>query len=270
MVCVQKQLDAKLGEKSIRYRLMKAKIVEKLKSLEKEKNIEILLAIESGSRAWSFASPDSDYDIRFIYRHQKDWYLSPWEKKDTIEFMTEDDLDGSGWDLKKVFQLLIKSNVPLLEHIYSHIFYVKNKDFLELMKPLAEKAFSPVSVVFHYLSMSKKYLENCNKDEVKLKDYFYCLRSTLACKWVIEKESFPPVNFHEMLELLPEEILEKVNIFLKIKSENGEKYYHPNDWELYDYLKKEIEIISEKAKTLKTGNFDKKEAEKIFLEMLNF
>lgn len=58
---------------------MTPKILDKLKEIEATRNIEILLAVESGSRAWGFASPDSDYDIRFIYRHEKDWYLSPWD-----------------------------------------------------------------------------------------------------------------------------------------------------------------------------------------------
>lgn len=248
---------------------MKTKILEKLKSLEKEKDIEILLAIESGSRSWGFASPDSDYDIRFIYKHPKDWYLSPWEKRDTIEFMTEDNLDGSGWDLKKSILLLNKSNVPNLEHLYAPIFYIKNKRFLELIKPLAEQAFSPVSVVFHYLSMSKKYLELCNKNEVKLKDYFYCLRTTLASKWVVEKGTFPPVIFHEMLDLVPKNIYTKVQFLLSVKSEKGEKYCHTQDWELFQYLKNEIEKISIIAKTLRSGNLDKEEAEKIFTEILN-
>lgn len=248
---------------------MKTKILQKLKSLEKEKNIEILLAIESGSRSWGFASPDSDYDIRFIYKHPTDWYLSPWKKRDTIEFMTEDDLDGSGWDLKKAFHLLNKSNVPNLEHLYSHIFYVKNEKFLELMKLLAAQAFSPVSVVFHYLSMSKKYLESCNKNEVKLKDYFYCLRTTLASKWVIEKGTFPPVIFHEMLDLLPENIFTKVQFLLNVKSENGEKYCHPLDGELFEYLKSEIEKLSAIAKTLRAGDLDMNKAEKVFVEILH-
>ncbi len=237
---------------------MKTKITEKLKSLEKEKNIDLLLAIESGSRSWGFASPDSDYDIRFIYKHPKEWYLSPWEKRDTIEFMTEDDLDGSGWDLRKTFHLLNKSNVPLLEYLYSHIFYVKNDEFLEKMFPLAEQAFSPVAVAFHYLSISKKYLEACNADEVKLKSYFYCLRTMLATKWVIEKDSFPPVIFHEMVDLLPSKIKGKVDFLLTIKSEKGEKYAHPQDWKLFEYLKNELEILSAKAKFLKSGNLDKK------------
>jgi len=247
---------------------MKTKIVEKLKTLEKEKNIEILHAVESGSRSWGFASPDSDYDIRFIYKHDVNFYLSPWDKKDTIEFMTEDDLDGSGWDLKKTFHLLNKSNVPLLEHLYSSIVYMKNDDFMKKNLPLAKDAFSPVSVVFHYLSIGKKYLESCNKDEVKLKDYFYCLRTVLASKWVVEKGSFPPVIFHEMLDLLPENILDKVHFLLKIKSENGEKYFHAQDWELFEYLKSEIENLSEKAKELKGGNLDKKVAEKVFIELI--
>jgi len=156
-----------------------------------------------------------------------------------------------------------------LEHLNSHLFYVKNEAFLELIQPLSAKAFSPIAVVFHYLSMSKKYLESCRKDEVKLKDYCYCLRTTLAAKWVIEKGTFPPVIFQEMSDLLPKNILPKVQFLLKVKSENGEKYYHPQDWALFEYLQSEIEKISTVEKTLKTGNLPKKEAEKVFTTILN-
>jgi predicted nucleotidyltransferase len=93
---------------------MKEKILEKLKEIEKSKDVEILFAVESGSRAWGFASPDSDYDIRFIYKHKPEYYLSLWEKPDVIEFMTEDDLDGSGWDLRKTVKLLAKINTYLV------------------------------------------------------------------------------------------------------------------------------------------------------------
>lgn len=247
---------------------MKTKILNKLHTLEKEKNIEILFAIESGSRSWGFPSPDSDYDIRFIYKHPIDHYLSPWDKKDTIEFMTEDDLDGSGWDLKKTILLLHKSNVPLLEHLYSHIFYIKNDAFLDALLPLAETAFSPISVVFHYLSISKKYYTLCLNDYVKLKDLFYCLRTMLACKWVIEKGTFPPVIFHEMLTLIPKDILDIVNNLLRIKSENGEKYFHANDDLLINYIKTELELISSKAKSLPDGKMDKLLAEKTFINII--
>ena len=105
---------------------MKEKILQKLKEIEKSKNVEILFAVESGSRAWGFASPDSDYDIRFIYKHKTEYYLSLWEKPDVIEFMTEDDLDGSGWDLRKAVKLLAKSNASLIEWLFSLIYYQSN------------------------------------------------------------------------------------------------------------------------------------------------
>ena len=120
---------------------MKDKIQNKLKQIELEKGVEILYAVESGSRAWGFASPDSDYDIRFIYKHDLDYYLSLWEQTDVIEFMTEDDLDGSGWDLRKTVKLLAKSNAPLLEWIYSPVVYYENEAFMNQMRALAKDCF---------------------------------------------------------------------------------------------------------------------------------
>lgn len=100
---------------------MKTQILKKLKEIEESKQVEILFAVESGSRAWGFPSPDSDYDIRFVYKHSKDWYLNLWEQKDTIEFMTEDDLDGSGWDVRKALKLLAKSNASFTDWLFSPI-----------------------------------------------------------------------------------------------------------------------------------------------------
>lgn len=54
---------------------MRKTILEKLNEIEKRENIRILHCVESGSRAWGFASPDSDYDVRFIYVRSKDFYL---------------------------------------------------------------------------------------------------------------------------------------------------------------------------------------------------
>lgn len=131
---------------------MKTKIIEKLRETEAKYNIEILLAVESGSRAWGFASPDSDYDIRFIYRHSKDWYLTPWDKDETIEFMTEDDLDGSGWDLRKTFHLLLKSNAGLLSWFYSPIVYIENKKLYRIIQTIGRSMFLANS---RFLSLSE-------------------------------------------------------------------------------------------------------------------
>ncbi|MBK7223959.1 MAG: nucleotidyltransferase domain-containing protein [Saprospiraceae bacterium] len=110
---------------------MNKKILEYLKKIQIEKEIDILLACETGSRAWGFPSPDSDYDVRFIYKHKINWYLSLKQQKDTIEVMYEsNEIDLSGWDIKKSLNLLWKSNPPLLERIQSPIIYVSNKEFL--------------------------------------------------------------------------------------------------------------------------------------------
>ncbi|WP_294206944.1 nucleotidyltransferase domain-containing protein [uncultured Chryseobacterium sp.] len=247
---------------------MTPKILEKLKEVEEKHGIEILLAVESGSRAWGFSSPDSDYDIRFIYRHKKDWYLSPWDKDETIAFMTEDDLDGSGWDLRKTFHLLLKSNAALLSWFYSPIIYLKNEKFYGLFKPLADECFSPIAVSYHYLSMSKKYLDACRNDEVKLKSYFYCLRTALTGKWIVEKGTIPPVLFSELLVLTDDSTRMKIEYLIALKATKGESYDHPNDWELFRWLEDMIRGNEEKSKCLKSGNSDKIKMENVFREIL--
>ncbi|KMQ60811.1 nucleotidyltransferase [Chryseobacterium sp. BLS98] len=248
---------------------MRTKIVEKINEIEKTRNVKVLLAVESGSRAWGFASPDSDYDIRFIYCHEKDWYLSPWDKDETIEFMTEDDLDGSGWDLRKTFHLLLKSNAALLSWFYSPIIYKEDKKFVKLFRPLADACFSPIAVSYHYLSMSKKYLEACRNAEVKLKSYFYCLRTALTGKWIIEKGTVPPVLFSELLVLVDGATKTKIENLVALKATKGESYYHPNDWELFGFLEKTVLENEEKSKSLSGGKTDKSEMERIFREILN-
>ncbi|MCJ7935232.1 MAG: nucleotidyltransferase domain-containing protein [Chryseobacterium sp.] len=248
---------------------MTPKILEKIKEVENEKGVKVLLAVESGSRAWGFASPDSDYDIRFIYRHEKDWYLSPWDKDETIEFMTEDDLDGSGWDLRKTFHLLLKSNAALLSWFYSPIVYKENAKFTELFRPLADACFSPIAVSYHYLSMSKKYLEACRNDEVKLKSYFYCLRTTLTGKWIIEKGTVPPVLFSDLLVLVDDRTRRKIEDLAALKITKGEAYLHPNDWELFGFLEKTVMENEERARSLPRGNADKREMERVFRKILD-
>ena len=84
---------------------MTGKIKKELNKVEQENDIAILLAIESGSRGWGFASTDSDYDIRFVYIHRPEWYLSIDEKRDVIEYPVNNLLDISGWDIRKTLKL---------------------------------------------------------------------------------------------------------------------------------------------------------------------
>ena len=78
-----------------------ALIKQKLNEIEKIENVQIIMAVESGSRAWGFASPDSDYDVRFIYVREAEDYLKLKPLRDVIEWQLDEVYDISGWDLKK-------------------------------------------------------------------------------------------------------------------------------------------------------------------------
>lgn len=232
---------------------MKDKILEKLQQIEREKGVEILYAVESGSRAWGFASPDSDYDIRFIYKHDLEYYLSLWEQTDVIEFMTDDDLDGSGWDLRKTVKLLAKSNAPLLEWLFSPVVYFENETFIAEMRRLAQDCFSPVACLHHYLGTTKNFMDVCQAEEVKLKSYFYALRTALAGKWIIEHNSFPPVDFMELLPIAPPNIQEKVKELMNIKANQDENYLHPKEVLITDFLIETVQFNQENAIGLGSG-----------------
>ncbi|MFG4004881.1 nucleotidyltransferase domain-containing protein [Flavobacterium aquidurense] len=247
---------------------MKEKILEKLKEIEISKNVEILFAVESGSRAWGFASPDSDYDIRFIYKHKLEYYLSLWEKPDVIEFMTEDDLDGSGWDLRKTVKLLAKSNAPLIEWLFSPIVYFKNDDFAKKMQDLAVECFSPIAVLHHYLGTTKNFMDVCEMEEVKLKSYFYALRTALAGKWIIENNTFPPVAFSDLLPIAPQNIQEKIVELQAIKANQDEKYLHPKEVLITDFLLEAVKFNQQNAGKLGGGKKLSEEFDLFFREMI--
>jgi len=247
---------------------MRARILEKLKEIEREKGVEILYAVESGSRAWGFASPDSDYDIRFIYKHDLNYYLSLWEQTDVIEFMTEDDLDGSGWDLRKTVKLLAKSNAPLLEWLFSPVVYFENEAFVTQMRRLAQDCFSPVACLHHYLGTTKNFMEVCQAEEVKLKSYFYALRTALAGKWIIENNSFPPVDFMQLLPIAPQNVQEKVKELMTIKANQDEKYLHPKEVLITDFLMETVKFNQENAVGLGSGKKMSVELDGVFMGMI--
>ena len=120
---------------------MKDTIQKELAQIEQTQNVRILLAVESGSRAWGFASPDSDYDVRFIYVRPKDAYLRLQKHRDVIELPINDALDINGWDLTKTLRLLHKSNPTLFEWGASPIVYLET-DFAARFKSVMGRYFS--------------------------------------------------------------------------------------------------------------------------------
>lgn len=227
---------------------METKIKEKLKEIEQSYHIKVLYACETGSRAWGFPSPDSDYDVRMIYRHDIDWYLSLSDKKDTIEFMSEDgELDVTGWDIKKCLKLMWKSNGALLERVQSPIVYHEEGNSASLLKEYSEKCFVPIATMHHYLGMAKNsFSEVEGKEEVKLKKLFYALRATLACKWIAEKDTVPPIVFMTMVNELSfdQAVKDKIVSLIAFKSKKTEQYIHPAENELNDFISEELEKAS--------------------------
>lgn len=220
---------------------MEGIIKEKLSDIEKEHKVRILYACESGSRAWGFPSPNSDYDVRFIYAHDLDWHLSLGNKKDTIDLPINDELDIGGWEIKKVLGLLWKSNAPLIEWIQSPIVYKSEEAFHSEVLKLSYSYFSPIASMHHYLSMSKKYNDACSGSEVKLKKYFYALRTTIASSWIRERGSMPHIEMSEMFSVVPEKVKHKINEMIKIKAGQSESYLHPKEPLISDFLASEIE-----------------------------
>jgi hypothetical protein len=185
---------------------MKSHIQSQLAALEAERDIKILYAVESGSRAWGFASPDSDWDVRFLYVHRPEWYLSIDDHKDSIEQMLPQDLDLSGWELRKALRLFRKSNPPLLEWLQSPIIYQDAYSTADQMRTMLTQFFNPKSCAYHYLSMANgNFRDYLKGDTVRLKKYFYILRPILACDWIEQKGNMPPTEFAPLLtEMVPE------------------------------------------------------------------
>ncbi len=184
---------------------VQAEVLERLDQIEREENVTIFLAVESGSRAWGFPSRDSDYDVRFLYVRERDWYLSidPELRRDVIERPIDDKLDISGWDLRKGLKLLRKSNPPLLEWLVSPIVYREKTGIAPKFRELLPIYYSPRASLHHYLNMAQgNYKEYLQTDTVRTKKYFYVLRPLLAIKWVEADLGPVPMEFGHLVDRL--------------------------------------------------------------------
>ena len=228
--------------------MMNEVINKELKDIEDKENVRIIYACESGSRAWGFESSDSDYDVRFIYVRNEKEYLKLNQNRDVIEWKLDEVLDINGWDITKALILLKDSNPTLLEWLNSPIVY-KECDYSLELRELANNYFSMKKSLYHYLSMAKRnYKEHCLDEIVKLKKYFYVLRPILAAKWIIDKESNPPVLFETLLnEYSDSELKEEVNNLILKKRDMDESDYINKNLILDEYINKEITSLEEKA-----------------------
>lgn len=239
---------------------MKETILKELRKIEKEHNVKILMAIESGSRAWGFASPDSDYDVRFIYKCNEEDYLRLDPRRDVIELPVDEVLDINGWDLSKALQLLYKSNPTLFEWFSSPIRYI-DTDFRERFNAIKDQYFISKSGLYHYLNMAKgNFREYLKSDMVRAKKYFYVIRPILACQWILEHQTPPPMLFIDLVDSqLPAEIRPIIDRLLDLKINSPEVKEIPRIDELNAYIERsldELEVLAQNMPYEKNADWD--------------
>jgi predicted nucleotidyltransferase len=226
---------------------MRAQILDCLRRLEANHDVRVLFACESGSRGWGFASPDSDYDVRFIYVNRLSWYLTVEAGRDVIEQPISGDLDVNGWDLRKTLQLLRQSNPTLLEWLRSPIVYREEADAAARLRTLAEEGFSAVRGYHHYVSMAKKnFREHLRGEEVRYKKYLYVLRPLLAARWIRDGRGVPPMRFAALAEATLDDrrLLDEINRLLDVKMRAGEAATSPRWHGIHDFIERELEVAA--------------------------
>ena len=250
--------------------IMQEIIPAKLKEIEARENIRIIHCVESGSRAWGFASTDSDYDVRFIYIRPLEYYLRLDKTRDVIEWQLDDTLDINGWDLQKALRLLHKSNPTLFEWNNSPIVYKTTPEWARI-SAVIDHFFQKKAGLYHYLSAARNnYREYLKSDMVKLKKYFYVLRPILACRWILEKQTPPPMLFSALAEAcLDESMVPAVNDLLRRKMETPELGLGPRIDIINEYLDasiEEVESLIQQLNDNEEANWD--ELNKLFLQTL--
>lgn len=225
-------------------------VPQKLKELERVNGIRVLYAVESGSRAWGFASPDSDFDVRFIYVHPKDFYLKLEKQRDVIEMPIDDIWDVSGWDLPKTLRLLHSSNPSLFEWADSPLVYRSTDIWEKQIAPILNEFFQPPKSINHYLSMAMHDVkDNLSGETIKAKKYFYILRSILAAKWVVAYRCPPPMLFRELADdQLKEDLKPLVDELIRKKRETPELGHIPRIPVLDDYIYSELTALNDALK----------------------
>ncbi len=225
---------------------IRKKIEGLIAEIEAEKNVNIFYACESGSRAWGFPSTDSDYDVRFLYVHPTDWYLSINERRDVIERPIDEMMDISGWDLRKALGLYRKSNPPLMEWLQSPIVYKDTHGIADKMRDLLPQFYSPIACMYHYLSMAEGNVKDYVRGgEVRTKKYFYILRPVLACQWVEAELGAVPTEFEILVDTLVKDAALKraIDDLLARKKAGEELSRGPRIPVISEFVESEIERL---------------------------
>ncbi|MCS1350209.1 nucleotidyltransferase domain-containing protein [Mechercharimyces sp. CAU 1602] len=233
---------------------MDAVIKEKLAQIEQEEGVTVLYAVESGSRAWGFASTNSDYDVRFIYVRSSKEYLRLEPPRDVIERPIDDELDIVGWDLYKTLRLVHKSNPSVMEWLDSPHIYVERGLLAVTLREWTQAKYSMKRLTYHYLHMARRHYTEfiAEQERVILKKYLYTLRAVIAMKWIEERGCTPPTPFAKTVAGidLPLEVEQQLNEWLEIKKRSREKDKVVSSRIINTYIEGELQRLEERVPQL--------------------
>lgn len=247
---------------------MKTRIHNALNDASEKYGIDILFACESGSRAWRFPSPDSDYDVRFIYRRKSEDYFTLFPEDDQLSFPITDDLDLYGWDIKKVLQLVYKSNCTPFEWLQSPIIYKDNETFRNSLSALLSDYFSARKHIFHYLGIATGAREAMKGAEIKIKKLFYVLRPLLSAKWIAERKTFAPMNIEPLLDTATQSLQAKIKGLIAEKATKNESFLIQIDNEMLDFIESNRKHLADYAAGLEQDRFDRSKLDKYFRQCI--
>lgn len=244
----------------------------RLDTIEREEDVVILLAVESGSRAWGFPSQDSDFDVRFIYAHTPQWYLSIEQHTDVIERPIEEDLiDLSGWDIRKALGLFKKSNPPLLEWLQCPLIYRERSSFACELRKFLPEFFSPTASFFHYKHMAEGNLRDyLQGDVVWRKKYLYVLRPLLATRWIRQGLGPVPIEFDRVVSAtVPEGPLRQaIEQFIEDKRTGRELDRGPRIALLSEFIEREVQALAQEPPTKQSGAASVETLNQLFRDVL--
>lgn len=243
---------------------MKQIIKTKLHHISETYGIKIAYSCESGSRAWGFPSPDSDYDVRFIYLRKPEDYLTIRPKKDHLSFPINDGFDIYGWDLSKVLQLMVKLNTTPFEWLQSPVVYKEDKAFKEELWQLSQNYFCARSHIHHYLGIARGAMETMREEEIKIKKLFYVLRPLLAALWCARRDTIAPMNIVPLMDLLSDDLRGKVLSLIQQKSTAPEGYLITIDPDVRRWIDTTFDDCMEASGKMERKSFDAEEADLFF------
>jgi predicted nucleotidyltransferase len=220
-----------------------AQVGEILAEIEHSEQVKICFAVESGSRAWGFPSVDSDYDVRFVYAHHLDWYLSIETGRDVIERPLVGEIDASGWDIRKALRLFRKSNPPLLEWLQSPIVYLEHGPLAAEMRRLLPQYYSPRASAHHYLHMAQgNFREYLRGEIVWRKKYLYVLRPLLAMRWIESGRGAVPMEFGRLVAetITDPQVQEAIDALVKAKKARAELDDGPRIPAISEFIEAEL------------------------------